>query len=205
MNLFEQIKQRMEITDYVSRYVKLKDVGNKYLGLCPFHKEKTPSFYVIPESATFHCFGCQKHGDIVEFYSLFHCVDKKEALHELIQICGISFKKYVQKNALVEVKDYFCSKLDQHHLGFLHSRGVNDEFIKKFEIGWSGDFADIMNFMHSNNFSLEKFGIKDYFLKMMQKRIIFPIYDKNYRLCSFGGRILNGNQAKYINGPASDV
>jgi len=206
-SVFDQIKNRLNIVEYISKYVRLRMSGGRFFGLCPFHAEKTGSFSVDGTKGIFHCFGCQAGGDIFEFYMKYHNVDKKEALRALAQMAGVSLSERTQKkNALDLLCEFFEKNLSQPTHKLLESRGVTEESIKKFRIGISPDSASIMKFLNENKLSLSSFGFNDYSWKMFEHRIIFPIFDTNGSVCSFGGRIYkpNDTRAKYINGPASE-
>lgn len=201
-DIFEQIKDKISLVDYVSKFVKLKVSFNKYLGLCPFHLEKSPSFHVDPAKNLFYCFGCSSGGDIFDFDMKINNRDKKESLKALADLAHIELS-VAKKNELTLLNEFFVSNLDNNHLKYLEERGLNNESIKKFEIGYAPEVNKIMGFIKKNNLNLKKFGFDDYFWKMFEKRIVFPIYDDAHKLCSFGGRTLNDDRAKYINGPNS--
>jgi len=223
-NVFEEIKKRINLLEYVSKVIHVKPHGNKHIALCPFHSEKTPSFQI--EQDLFYCFGCHSGGDLFEFYEKFHKVSKREALENLAQISKIELyeNKRVQRNDLVTLKEFFIESLKMNqsvlHKEWLHRRGLNDAMIEKFELGVSLPAWKIRNFIKEQNLSLVQYGFNDYFWKMFENRIVFPIYDFSYNLVSFGGRVFENdqssekmdenakeqanNRAKYINGAASE-
>lgn len=213
INLFEQIKSRLNLAEYINKFVHLKHIGGRYLGLCPFHSEKTPSFYVDYAKNLYHCFGCNDGGDIFDFYMKYHHVDKKDALKALANLAGVSIPSSSKKKCDLDIlNDFFTQQLAQNKkaLEFLHLRGVSAESIRKFQLGYAPDYLSIIDFIKANDLELADFGFTNSVLRMFSNRIIFPIYDHVGRLISFGGRIFgsdrileNSETAKYINGPAS--
>ena len=209
INVFEQIKDRINLVEYVSRYVKLRPIGGSYFGVCPFHVEKTGSFSVDGKKGVFHCFGCQAGGDIFEFYMKYNNVDKKEALRALSALAGVSFSTGLstrKKQTLDILADYFVQHLEQSDVvkKILSDRCVDKKSIEKFKLGLAPDSSSIQRFLKENQLNLENYGFNDYSWKMFEHRIIFPIYDVNADICSFGGRVYKTNdmRAKYVNGPA---
>ncbi len=202
INIFEQIKQKCSLLSYVGKIVTLRKNGNKYLGLCPFHSEKTGSFYVDPVKDLFYCFGCSKGGDLFDFYTQMHSCDKHQALKDLAQLYQIPLsEKKLQHNPLNNLADYFHDLLikDNKALHYLESRKIDLSLIKKHKIGLC---LKALNFLRKNNYTTE---VNDYFWSMLDSRIVFPIFDNNFNVLSFGGRIYlpNDERAKYINGPAT--
>lgn len=208
-SVFEQIKDRINLVEYISKYIRLRPVAGKYVGLCPFHTEKTPSFHVDGAKQLFHCFGCNSGGDLFEFYMRYNNVDKKEALRALADLAGVSLTSASirEKSPLDILSGYFTQHLasDARVQQLLHERGVSSDSIAKFSIGLSPDALAIGRFLKERNLNLTSYGFNDYSWKMFENRIMFPIYDANGMLCSFGGRIYKpgDKRAKYINGAAS--
>lgn len=212
-SVFEQIKSRLNLVEYIGKNVRLKHSAGKFLGLCPFHSEKTPSFYVDPSKNLYHCFGCQEGGDIFDFHMKFFKTDKKQALKDLAALAGVSLElgKKITKTRLDQVNDFFKVELDnmKEAKDFLKTRKITQESIKKFNLGYL-DYANTMQFLSENKLDLEVFGFKENTWKMFAGRIIFPIYNRFGQVCSFAGRILPSasssadyTRAKYLNGPAS--
>lgn len=204
MNAFEEIKRIIKLSEYARKFLNLKLRSGRFLGLCPFHKEKTPSFNIDPAKELYHCFGCGSSGDLFDFQMQFQGMNKQEALQFLANHAGVTLKekKDFQKNALEFLRD-FCIQNSSYE-DFLSQKGINKEIAKKFEIGWMPPKNEIIEFIKDQKIEqdLKEYGFSEGILKLFERRIIFPIYNKNGILCSFGGRALD-SRAKYINGPAS--
>jgi|GEM_PF-2254040 len=194
-NVFSLIKRRITLLDYASKFIQFRAYGAKFIGLCPFHSEKTPSFQIDSEKDLFYCFGCQNGGDLFEFYEKFHRVSRKEAVQALANLCGISlstskndhFNKYHFQ--LTKLKEFFVQNLDSNCRKFLHFRGLSEDSIAKFEIGFAPEKRLILQFLRQENFNFENLGFTSNFWGIFENRIVFPIMDEFGRLCSFGGRV----------------
>ena len=204
MNVFEEIKERIPLLDVVNKHVQLKYVNNKYLGLCPFHHEKSPSFYVNDVKNLFYCFGCQSGGDLFEFYCKIHNCEKKVALKEFCSQLGI---EHIKNNLDInKINNHFQENLksNQKALDFLKLRHISADSIEYFKLGLLNNFNDTINFIQNNKLQLADYAFNESFLHMLNNRIIFPIFDTNNRVIAFAGRIYEeSNQAKYINGYTS--
>ncbi|MDY2984110.1 MAG: DNA primase [Synergistes jonesii] len=218
-----EIKSRLDIVDVVSEYVKLKRNGRTFWGCCPFHNEKTPSFSVSPERQTFHCFGCGKGGDIFTFIMEAEHLEFREALERLAERAGVALSqrgkgrspkgdKEINRAAL----DFFIESLNgaggEPARKYLKKRSIAPEDCHRFELGWAPNSWDMLSRR------LEKAGygasvLVDNGLASVGKsggcydrfrgRLMFPIYNVTGRLVGFGGRILDGEGAKYLNSPES--
>src|SRR3989344_7579355 len=151
----EQIKDRLDIVDLISGYIKLDKAGRNYKAKCPFHSEKTPSFIVSPDRQTFYCFGCQAKGDMFEFVEKFEGVEFKEALKTLAAKAGVELKNYDREEGKVEldrkekIYDALDAATDMYEkllqksvdslevLEYLRKRGLPSRAIKKWRIGWA--------------------------------------------------------------------
>lgn len=233
-DVVSDIKARLSIEDVVSSYVQLKKAGRSYKGLCPFHSEKTPSFIVSPEKQIAYCFGCHKGGDIFKFIEEVEGVEFPEAVKILADRAGIKTdfgrlnKKYKEgektiKDYLLELHDetskYFEENLfdkseeSKEVLKYLEKRGIKEETIKEFRIGFAkDDFEGLYNHLTKRGFKkdvLVKSGLfssKDVgFSSLYDKfraRLMFPIFDQMGRVIAFGGRALKPDQnPKYLNSP----
>jgi len=149
MDDIELIKQKINIVDLIQEYLPLKKAGINFKANCPFHSEKTPSFMVSPERQIWHCFGCQKGGDIFKFLMEKEGMEFKEALETLAKKAGVTLnRKSVQKDvkdrlleANLKAREYYHYLLTKHKLGkkaldYLKSRGVTDAFIEEFGLGY---------------------------------------------------------------------
>ncbi|MDR1137486.1 MAG: DNA primase [Synergistaceae bacterium] len=219
-----EIKSRIDIVDIISGYVDLKRAGNSLVGLCPFHSEKTPSFHVLPDRQSYHCFGCGKGGDIFDFVMETEGLDFKETLALLAERAGVqlswtggekisnSTAKDV-RGALEAAKIFFRSSFEgpggEAARAYLDRRRLSGDDAAKFEIGWSPQSWDSLSrHLVSAGFGDSEIleaglvvksdnGMYDRF----RGRVIYPINDDSGRVSGFGGRILDGEGAKYVNSP----
>ena len=230
MDAVAEVKQRISLTDFVSRTVKLQKSGRNYRGLCPFHTEKTPSFYVFEETATWRCFGsCGEGGDIFSFLQKRENMDFREALEILAREAGVQFsprtpeslKEEDRLNACLSLAvDFYQENLQKSHgedarKYLLKDRGLSQETIDHFKIGWAPDEWRILrNKLKENGFSDEE-GLAVGVLAESDKgglpydrfrgRVIFPIQDNRGNLVGLGGRILGEGEPKYLNSPQTKL
>lgn len=220
-NNVDQIKERLDLVDTISSYIKLEKAGLNYKACCPFHNEKSPSFFVSPSKNIWHCFSCGTGGDIISFVMEIEHIEFIEALKILAKRAGIELKKEDPKikserdrmfGILEETKNFYKSELlkNKNVLDYLTcERGLNTETIKDFEIGYSSDsWRNIYEFLRQKNYSdaeIEKAGliikknqisnlkfqIQNQFYDRFRNRIMFPINDQSGRTVAFGGRIFN--------------
>lgn len=222
-DVVRQIKDRLDIADVVGDYVRLHKTGKNLKGLCPFHQEKTPSFIVSPDRQTFHCFGCGEGGDVFSFIMKIEGLNFREALELLAQRAGVEVETSPShfstkgKRSLYDIMEtslFFYRSSLKNQGGrlaqqYLNSRGMNIESASLFEIGWAPPTWDsLWRLLFKEKVSLKEAldcglviegtkGIYDRF----RGRVIFPIRDVSGRLLAFGGRIIDGDSAKYINSP----
>jgi DNA primase len=221
MDLFEEIKNKLDIVDVVSSYVRLQKVGSNYRALCPFHSEKKPSFFVSPRLQIFKCFGCGKAGDIFKFVMEIEKVDFKEALKILAEKAGVELPKEkeevgekVRLYKVCEIATKFFerqleSKIGKKVIEYLLGRKINFESIRKWRLGWAPNTKNsLTDFLKAKGFSIEeieKAGLcfkkeNGEILDFFRGRIIFPIFDLNARVVGFAGRIFEKEEGpKYIN------
>lgn len=221
----DEIKNRLDIVEVVGSYIKLQRAGANFRALCPFHSEKTPSFFVSPARQIWHCFGCGKGGSIFNFIMEIEGVEFGDALRILAQRAGVELKRQppelrTQRQRLYEISEwatrFFEKQLEGSSLGkeakkYLLSRGINEESIKKWRIGYSPDtWEGLSNFLVSKGYKkeeLEQAGLaiksdQGSFYDRFRGRIIFPIFDLNSQVVGFSGRIFKTTDpAKYINTP----
>lgn len=223
MDDLELIKQKINIVDLIQEYLPLKKAGINFKANCPFHSEKTPSFMVSPERQIWHCFGCQKGGDIFKFLMEKEGMDFKEALETLAKKAGVTLqrKKNDKKDAKdrlleanLKAREFYHFLLTKHALGkkayeYLKNRGVTDDFIKEFGLGYSpNSWESLTKFMLKRGFSSQELiesglgvtsrtGCYDRF----RGRIIFPLVDHRGNIIGFSGRVLDKGEPKYINTP----
>ena len=199
MSDVKDLKAKIDIVEVVSQYVKLKKVGKNYVGLCPFHKEKTPSFTVSPDMQMYHCFGCGKSGDVITFIQEIEGLSFVEAVDKLGELAGVKvdisdnvdYKKH--KSILIQITDYFHSRLTPELLDYLRKRGLKDESIEKYQLGYFDDSF----FEYARNNNIEK-EIEELDVKSLYKRLIIPFFDANGHIISLSGRSMDGSMPKYM-------
>jgi len=224
--LKEEIRSANDIVDIVSQYVTLKRSGRNYFGLCPFHKEKSPSFSVSPDRQYFHCFGCHKGGDVFTFVSEIEKISFKEALEMLAERAHIELpvSENPEFNKTQYIKDRMY-KINAETTTFYHERlykplaKIAQDYVKKrkldnktlkaFKIGYSGEYNELYKHLKQSGFKDEEIlatGLvnrtdKGEFIDRFRKRLMFPIMDVSGKVIAFGGRKLDENEkmAKYIN------
>lgn len=226
----EEVKNSANIVDIVSEYVQLRKRGRNYLGLCPFHKEKTPSFTVSEDKQIYHCFGCHNGGNVFKFLMEYKKISFIEAVQELAEQLGIqldfdeqSSEKQSEQEILfdinTEVARYYSNNLlneleAEYARSYFENRKIKIQTIRAFGLGFALSSRDsLVKFLMSKNIDLEKalkLGLigKSSDGKLYDKlsgRIIFPIFSPNGRVVAFAGRTLidKPDSAKYINSPES--
>ena len=231
-DIIEEVRMKNDIVDVVSQYVKLTRRGSTYFGLCPFHNEKTPSFSVTPSKQMYYCFGCGAGGNIFNFVMEYENYTFGEALQHLADRAGVQLpkieysrearQKAEERAALLEINKlaarYFYYQLRRESgktaYAYLTGRGLSEETIKKFGLGYSDKFSDdLYKFLKSKNYSDtllrdsglfnvdERHGMYDKFWN----RVIFPIMDVNNRVIGFGGRVMGDGKPKYLNSPETKI
>lgn len=226
----ELIKEKINIVDYISRYVSLTKRGKNYVGLCPFHSEKTPSFTVSESKQIFYCFGCHTGGDLLEFLKKYLKLDYIQILENLEKETGLRLferdkdyeKKQKEIKKIIEINKkalvFFINNLYKttdgvKALTYLKNRKLSLDTIKKFYLGYGGaDWDRLYKTLLSDNFdrkdiektgliSVTSGGIKDFF----RNRVIFPIFNIKGEVIAFGGRALDNSLPKYVNSPETFV
>lgn len=231
-DIIEEVRMKNDIVDVVSQYVKLTKKGSSYFGLCPFHNEKTPSFSVTPSKQMYYCFGCGAGGNVFNFVMEYENYSFGEALSQLADRAGVKLpkieyssqarKKAKQRETLLEINrqaaQYFYYQLrrESGQIGYryLTGRGLSDETIRKFGLGYSDKFSDdLYKFLKAKGYSDdllresglfnvdERHGMYDKFWN----RVIFPIMDVNNRVIGFGGRVMGDGKPKYLNSPETKI
>ena len=229
MGPIDEIKNRLDIVEVIEGYIKLKKAGKDYKATCPFHKEKTPSFFVSPSKQIWHCFSCNVGGDIFSFVEKIEGVEFSEALRILARKAGVVLKKEDpkirnQRNALYEIceeaTNFFMKNLEINRpvLEYLKNRGLKQETIKEFKIGYSNDSWDgLLKHLTGIGYKLddiEKAGLivkkegENKYYDRFRKRIMFPLQDLNGQIVGFTGRVFGEekeNVGKYVNTPETSI
>lgn len=219
------IKEKLDIADIVGSYIKLEKAGSNFKGKCPFHNEKTPSFFISPDRGTYYCFGCGAKGDIFTFVQEFEGLDFRGALKNLALRAGVELEQ--ENPAVRSEKERLYSVLEQATFFFqknladnaeakkyLLGRGLSEETIKEWSIGYAPlAWQDAHDFLVSKGFTkseLEKVGLikksekkAGEYYDVFRGRIVFPIFDVGGKVIAFSGRILvdDGKSPKYLNTP----
>ncbi|MBI2035657.1 MAG: DNA primase [Candidatus Liptonbacteria bacterium] len=226
----EEIKQKIDIVDLLKSYITLLPAGKNFKAVCPFHKEKTPSFMVSPDRQTWHCFGsCNMGGDVFTFLMKYENIEFFEALRILAEKVGIELKRanpaeQRQFGVLYDMnktaKNFYASSLKENKavLNYAHSRGLKDGTIEEFEIGFAPNKFDALTLVLINQgFSvadIERSGLafkseRGGYLDRFRGRLMFPIDDHFGKAVAFTGRILpefdNGTSGKYVNSPETAI
>ena len=228
--LIEEIRSSNDIVDTISQYVQLKRKGRNFFGLCPFHKEKSPSFSVSPDKQIFHCFGCGVGGNVIHFISKIENLDFKDTIEYLADRAGIELPKTEneQFNQRQILKDKVY-KINEETARFYHEnlykptakeaqnyvkeRKLNNATLKSFLIGYSGTYNELYKHLRSKGFSdneilassLVNKNDRGQFIDRFRRRLMIPILDVRGKVIAFGGRVLDNSLPKYINSPENIV
>lgn len=227
--LIDEIRNSNDIVDIISQYVILKRSGRNFFGLCPFHKEKTPSFSVSPDKQIFHCFGCGAGGNVIHFISKIENVDFKESLEILADRVGIKLptlennvdsKRLELKEKVYEINKlvatYYHETLYKPQAKpaqeYVKKRKLDNKALKEFCIGYAENANVLYKMLKEKGFTEEEILASDLVIKKgnsyvdrFKNRLIFPIQDIRNRFIAFGGRVLDNSLPKYINSPENIV
>jgi len=220
--IIEQIKNENDIVDVISDYITLKKSGKNYKSLCPFHQEKTPSFYVSPEYQMYHCFGCGASGNVISFVMEYEKMDFIDAVKLLADRAGIKIRfqgtavqeRIIQLNARAAeiLHRQLYSDVGNTALKYLNNRNINKNIIEEFILGYSPDEEKFLVNRLMKDFTMSeiiKSGLvikhSEGYIDRFRGRIIFPIFSHSGNIVAFGGRILRGDGPKYINSPETPV
>lgn len=218
----QEIKERLPIEEVVSRYVKLEKSGINLKGLCPFHNEKTPSFFVAPHRGSFMCFGCGKKGDIFTFVQEVEGIEFFETLKKLAEQAGVTLELTqsdsnqkkdayaILEKACLVYQSYLQKSIEAQE--YLAGRGLHEQTIKQFRIGYIPDEWSLLYTELKKSFSEQDILESGLVIKnesgrvydRFRGRIMFPIFDSNGKVIAFTGRVLNSEQKetpKYVNSP----
>jgi DNA primase catalytic core len=227
-DLREAIRDRIDLVELVSDYVRLERAGRNFKGLCPFHTEKTPSFHVSPALNRFHCFGCGASGDVFTFLMRIEGLSFREAMRRLAERAGIELREETlpqespderdRLRKLVYAANFFyrqCLRRAPHAQHYLAQRGLTPETVEAFELGYAPDGWDhLLRFLQRHNFSLEDaewaglLKARDDgsgYYDRLRNRITFPIHDASGRVVAFGARTMGDEEPKYLNSPETPL
>ncbi|MDR0647947.1 MAG: DNA primase [Synergistaceae bacterium] len=217
-----EVKSRIDIVELIGSYVQLRRVGSSLKGLCPFHSEKTPSFIVSPDRQTFHCFGCGKGGDVFTFLMEIEGLSFREALEQLARRAGVRLSRpssgdtarRKDTGVILEAAEAFFEKSLLGSGGeaprlYLERRGLGRDDLARFGLGWGPQSWDaLLSHLRAAGYAdgdivsaglagQGERGLYDRF----RGRVIFPVRDEMGHIRGFGGRLIDGPGAKYVNSP----
>ena len=229
--LIEEIKNSNDIVDVISQYVILKRSGRNFFGLCPFHKEKSPSFSVSPDKQIFHCFGCGVGGNVIHFVSKIENIDFRETIELLANRANITLptldnsyqdnKRAILKSKVYQINE-IAAKFYHENLykptskeaqNYIKKRKMDNRTLKSFLIGYSGTFDELYRVLKQKGFTEEEILASSLvnktdngkFIDRFRRRLMIPIQDTTGRFIAFGGRVLDDSKPKYINSPENIV
>ena len=229
--LIEEIKNSNDIVDVISQYVILKRSGRNFFGLCPFHKEKSPSFSVSPDKQIFHCFGCGVGGNVIHFVSKIENIDFRETIELLANRANITLptldnsyqdnKRAILKSKVYEINE-IAAKFYHENLyrptskeaqNYIKKRKLDNRTLKSFLIGYSGNFDELYRVLKQRGYTEEEILASSLvnktdngrFIDRFRRRLMIPIQDTTGRFIAFGGRVLDDSKPKYINSPENIV
>jgi len=231
-SFIDDLLARTDIVDIIDSRVTLKKTGKNYSGLCPFHKEKSPSFSVSPDKQFYYCFGCGAGGNAISFMTDYENIAFPQAVEELAKQAGLEIPKdnspqrkneqlyQAQFKILDLASAFFQAQLKNHSakenaVNYLKGRGLDGKIVKQFGIGFAppgwDNLIKSIGLTDSDQQHLERSGMlirheeKDSLYDRFRDRIMFPIRDMRGRVIAFGGRILGDGKPKYLNSPETDT
>ncbi len=231
-DLVNQVRAAVDLVDVIGEYVQLKKSGRAFLGLCPFHSEKTPSFNVNAERQFFHCFGCGAGGDVFSFLMKMEQLTFPEALHKLAERAGIALPQsqkeeeppeqtakqvmYEAHQLVAKLYHYILTETPYgtEAMKYLRTRGLSPQTIAEFQVGFAPDSWDfVTQFLQKRHFSLDLMVEAGLLAKSdsgkifdrFRGRVMFPIHNSQGSVIGFGGRSLDGSHPKYMNSPESSL
>ena len=230
--IIREVADKNDIRDLISQYVHLKKAGNSYVGLCPFHNEKTPSFAVNGNKQMYHCFGCGAGGNVYTFIMNYENHTFPEAVKMLADRAGVQIpepeiseeakKRESRKARLLEVNKeaakffYYQLRSTRGEIGqqYFKRRMLTEETMGKFGLGYAGkNGAELVQYLRKKGFEddiIKDAGLASHSEKygltsQFWNRVMFPIQDSNHRVIGFGGRVLGNGEPKYLNSPETPV
>ncbi|CAB1240666.1 DNA primase [Clostridiaceae bacterium BL-3] len=226
-DVIQKVKDENDIVDVISESVKLKRSGRNYLGLCPFHHEKTPSFSVSRDKQIYKCFGCGEAGNVFTFIMKSKNLNFPEAVKLLADRVNIdidfdkdnglkknTFQKLYELNVAAARYFFNCLKRDKRAKNYLLNRGITENTIRRFGLGYSVDsWNRMLNFLKNKGFTeldMLSAGLivksqKENYYDRFRNRIIFPVFNSRGKVIGFGGRVLDDSKPKYLNSPETPL
>ncbi len=220
----EEVLNSVDIVDVISEYLALKKSGSNYKALCPFHRERTPSFTVSPKKQMFYCFGCQTGGNVFSFIMKHENMNFPEAVKMMAEKAGIELPEVdagesSESLSLLHLNkfaaDYFHRCLVEEKIGekarqYLSGRKISRDIIDLFNLGYVPSGTDVIEEMRKKGFSgktIEESGLLSSNKKRLvfSQRVIFPIFNPGGKTIGFGARVLGNSEPKYINSPETPV
>ena len=225
----EELTRRTDIVELVGSYVQLKRKGRLYGGLCPFHSEKTPSFYVYPDTQSFYCFGCQAAGDAISFVKKINNISSGEAIKMLASRAGMPEPQEDDKTGRLrsrvlsmnkEAARFFHACLNstveeaRQARAYWRRRGLDDKTIVRFGLGYApNDGQALYQYLRDKGYNQQELDASGLFKRspsgriycLFWKRVMTPIFDLRGNIIAFGGRVLDDSKPKYINSPETMV
>lgn len=218
----QRLQESIDLVDLISHYnISVVKVGSNYMAVCPFHDDKTPSMSISQEKGLYYCHACGATGNGITFVKEYEKLDFQEAVEQIARFFNVSLEyernaSFKKSDLLTSIALFYHNQIFKHQeiLNYLYSRGITQDSIKKFEIGYSGANHETLNFIRENKLDYAEaieYGIltetsnKTY--AKFANRIIFPIRSSNGAIVGFGGRTLSNekNIAKYLNSPQSKL
>ena len=226
----DELRQKVPLSELIGRKVKLIHKGREYTGLCPFHKEKTPSFTVNDDKGFYHCFGCGAHGDQIKYLMESEKMPFIEAVEYLANMAGVKMPdpdpkqvKLHEKHAVfLKLMECACRYFQSNLFGaaglearqYLIKRGMSAELAKRFRLGYAPGNSGLLAHLTANKFSIQQMqmmgliapnkegnGYHDYFYD----RVMFPVMNRRGQVIGFSGRMLHQGEPKYLNSPETDL
>jgi len=215
----EEIKRQTDIVGLISQYLPLKKVGKNYRALCPFHSEKTPSFYVSSEKGIFYCFGCKKSGNAISFLMEYEKIDFPDAIKRLAKNLGIEidttkglkYKEIYEANEHASQFYALClsKEIGKRGQNYLKDRNIDLNKLKDFRLGYAPSSGGLVTYMRQKGVSIERLiraGLISMNQEVFHDRLIFPIFNLSGRVVGFGGRSIDDHmQPKYLNSPETPI
>ena len=225
----EELTRRTDITELIGSYVQLKRKGRLYGGLCPFHSEKSPSFYVYPDTQSFYCFGCGAGGDAISFAKKINSIDYPEAVKLLAARAGMPEPEEDDKTGRMrsrilsmnkEAARFFHACLNstveeaRQARAYWRRRGLDDKTIVRFGLGYApNDGQALYQFLREKGYNQQELDASGLFKRsqsgriycLFWKRVMTPIFDLRGNIIAFGGRVLDDSKPKYVNSPETLV